>query len=303
MEEKQFLYDISEFKPGKCIYGFAFNNVVVAHDDKTNKDYIVDSIFYLPETDEEIKLNHTLEKFHQNPHPNLKEILGYSLDRNYVKLISNFQTDLTITSLLKSLQKKKTFEGFDDTTRFTIIAGIARGMMHFYEHEIGFVQIRPYNIFLDDNFNPKILPEFDLVLNASIQHLEMPAARLNETTYCPVCDDELFEDFATTEKADVYSFAMIAYELINGFRPFSNDRKIQSILDIKERMINKAYPVFTKPIPSSLQSLLESCWSQNVEDRLSFKEIFNYFANEFVNDQSIENFDSEKYNNYIKSIL
>lgn len=256
MEEKAFLFDISEFKKVDYINNLAYNKVLVAHDGKTNKDFILDHFYYKPDKKVEIDLNHSIEKLRQNPHPILNEILGCSLQQfdqfesEYIKLISKFHSNITLSSLLRSLRVGKTIEGFDNTTRFTIMAGIARGMMHFYEHEIGFLSLRPYNVFLDENFNPIILPEFNLVTQAGFQNPEFPAARLDENIYVPFFDYEYENN--SPEISDVYSFAMIAYEIINGSRAFSSDKTIQSAIGVRKRMDKGGYPVFHKPIPPSL---------------------------------------------------
>ncbi|KAL3635659.1 hypothetical protein CASFOL_020206 [Castilleja foliolosa] len=74
-----------------------------------------------------------------------------------------------------------------------------------------------------------------------------------------------------TEKADVYSFAMLCFELLTGKIPF-DDSHLQG-----EKMVRNIRagerPLFSYPSPKYLQNLTRKCWQTNPDQRPAFSSI------------------------------
>ncbi|GFP86697.1 light-sensor protein kinase [Phtheirospermum japonicum] len=74
-----------------------------------------------------------------------------------------------------------------------------------------------------------------------------------------------------TEKADVYSFGMLCFELLTGKVPFE-DGHLQG-----EKMVRNIRagerPLFSYPSPKYLQNLTRKCWQTNPDQRPSFSSI------------------------------
>ena len=70
---------------------------------------------------------------------------------------------------------------------------------------------------------------------------------------------------------DVYSFAMLVYELLTNEEPYSNKNQMEII----ESIMNGVKPEFKKAIPECYKRLINKFWSQNPEDRPTFDEIVN----------------------------
>lgn len=98
---------------------------------------------------------------------------------------------------------------------------------------------------------------------------------------------EVFEEEYTKE-SDVFSFAMLAYELITGIEPYNGFNKINFQDEIKNKG-NR--PKFSDDIPDAYMQLIEGCWSDDPNERPSFDEIVNNLENnkDFITDSIDEN--------------
>ncbi|CAG8667665.1 5961_t:CDS:2 [Racocetra fulgida] len=94
----------------------------------------------------------------------------------------------------------------------------------------------------------------------------------------PYVAPEVLKGEKFTHASDIYSFAMIIWEVISGCRPFS-DRKHDEflILDI----INGLRPKIPINIPQELVDLMEICWHQDPEKRKLHKR-YNYTLKKYV---------------------
>ena len=83
---------------------------------------------------------------------------------------------------------------------------------------------------------------------------------------------EILKTQQNMPKSDVYSFALIFYEILSNESPF---KKINNYLKYLSKIVNENYrPSFDKTcINEGARLLIEKCWSENPSDRLSFSEI------------------------------
>ena len=109
-------------------------------------------------------------------------------------------------------------------------------------------------------------------------------------------DDDNENDEVMNEKSDVYSFAMIVFEIISNERPFNKQDKSSVLI---HKIINDKYrPVLSDTIPSCFKQLIERCWSSDPNTRPSFSEIVEELETneEFINIEV----NKEKYNDCIQ---
>jgi len=72
------------------------------------------------------------------------------------------------------------------------------------------------------------------------------------------------------EKSDVYSFAMIFWEMLSGMAPFLHAGFSE---DLKRRLSKGERPPLNKKWSQELRTLLERCWDQDMMSRPSFREV------------------------------
>ncbi|KAG0629585.1 hypothetical protein M758_1G114900 [Ceratodon purpureus] len=71
-------------------------------------------------------------------------------------------------------------------------------------------------------------------------------------------------------KCDVYSFAMVCYEILTCYKPFYEH---WSPRVIKERVLNGERPSLPDHCPPSLEELIKKCWMQEPKERPAFATI------------------------------
>lgn len=68
-------------------------------------------------------------------------------------------------------------------------------------------------------------------------------------------------------KVDIYSFAMVCYEILTGNLPFKD---VGSLKSVKEMVLEGLRPHLPNDCPPLLKVLIEKCWSQKPEERPTF---------------------------------
>lgn len=71
-------------------------------------------------------------------------------------------------------------------------------------------------------------------------------------------------------KCDVYSFAMVCYEILTGSVPFPD---ISSAIEVKRRVQKGKRPELPSHCPPELKALIERCWRHDPKERPKFGEI------------------------------
>ncbi|KAK7413015.1 hypothetical protein VNO78_04832 [Psophocarpus tetragonolobus] len=148
----------------------------------------------------------TIGKIH---HFNLVKLYGFCFEEDLRALVYEFMANGSLDKYLfhgdKSLEYEKLHE---------IAVGTARGIAYLHEgcqQRIIHYDIKPENILLDSNFNPKVA-DFGLakLCNRDNTHITMTGGRGTPGYAAP----ELWMPFPVTHKCDVYSFGMLLFEII-----------------------------------------------------------------------------------------
>ncbi|XP_020203437.1 G-type lectin S-receptor-like serine/threonine-protein kinase At1g34300 [Cajanus cajan] len=148
----------------------------------------------------------TIGKTH---HFNLVRLYGFCFERNMIGLVYEYMEN---GSLDRYLFQKKTL-GYEKLHEIAV--GTAKGIAYLHEEcqqKIIHYDIKPGNILLDRDFNPKVA-DFGLakLCNRENTHLTMTTGRGTPGYAAP----ELWmPNFPATHKCDVYSFGMLLFEII-----------------------------------------------------------------------------------------
>ncbi|XP_057764132.1 integrin-linked protein kinase 1-like [Salvia miltiorrhiza] len=202
-------------------------------------------------------------------HPNVVQFLGAVTQSSPMMIVTEYLPKGDLHEYLKgkgSLKPAKALKFAMD---------IARGMNYLHEHRPGAIihrDLEPSNILRDDSGHLK-------VADFGISKLLKVANRIKEErplTYqdstCRYVAPEVFRNQDYDTKVDVFSFALILQELIEGSPPFSTKQEHE----VPKSYVAKERPPFKAPMKlyaHGLKDLIEECWSENPADRPTFRQI------------------------------
>jgi serine/threonine protein kinase len=162
-------------------------------------------------------------------HFNLVKLYGFCIERNLIALVYEYMEN---GSLDMYLFHEKYSLGYEKLHEISI--GTARGIAYLHEewqHRIIHYDIKPGNILLDWNLNPKVA-DFGLakLCNRENTHITMTGGRGTPGYAAP----EIWMPSPITHKCDVYSFGMLLFEIIGRRRN----------LDIKNTETEEWFPIW-----------------------------------------------------------
>jgi len=195
-------------------------------------------------------------------HPNLVLFLGACLTPRLC-MISEFMFG---GSLYDLLYKKKKVP--DHTKRCVLALDIAKAMAFLHNHKPPIVHrdLKSLNILLDEKGEHAKVGDVGLAVGNNKGELK---GAVGTYSWMP---PEMMKGQAYTEKADVYSYGLVLYEMCTGKLPFAG---------MPPQQISLRVAVYNErpPLPSSLNSkwkdLITNCWNADDAKRPSFIAIID----------------------------
>ncbi|CAM8992911.1 unnamed protein product [Rhodiola kirilowii] len=201
-------------------------------------------------------------------HPNVVQFLGAVTQSSPMMIVTEY---LPKGDLRAYLDRKGALE-LTKALRFAL--DIARGMNYLHENRpspIIHCDLGPSNILLDDSGHLKVA---DFGVSKLLRVASKTSKGTDKVDSRRYAAPEVFssEDYDT--KVDVFSFALILQEMIEGTPPFPSkqDEEVHKAYAAKER------PPFTAPskcYAHGLKNLIEACWSAKPTERPTFRQIIN----------------------------
>jgi len=198
-------------------------------------------------------------------HPNLVLFLGASLEP-VLCMISEFMFG---GSLYDLLYKKKKIP--DHTKRCVLALDIAKAMAFLHNHKPPIVHrdLKSLNILLDEKGEHAKVGDVGLAVGIGKGELK---GAVGTYSWMP---PEMMKGQAYTEKADVYSYGLVLYEMVTGKLPFAGMQAQQ--ISLRVAVYNER-----PPLPSSVNSkwkdLITACWAADDTKRPSFISILDMLA-------------------------
>ncbi|KAA8527302.1 hypothetical protein F0562_034601 [Nyssa sinensis] len=214
-------------------------------------------------------------------HPNLIGLIGYHWTPQLQLLVSDYAPNGSLQAKLH--ERPPSAPPLSWSNRFKIILGAAKGIAHLHHSfrpPIIHYNIKPSNILLDENFNPKI-SDFGLARLLTKLDKHILSSRF-QSALGYVAPELACHSLRVNEKCDIYGFGVLILELVTGRRPveFGEDNVVilsdhvrvlleqGNVLDYVDPSMNE-YPeeevlpvlklalVCTSQIPSSRPSMAE----------------------------------------------
>lgn len=257
---KSLFFDTSNFEPTNkklSDNGGSFETLIVKNRSNSN-EYVAKIITNgLENPQDQQKLIKTSEILFDLNHPSISSLQGINFhsikDIKTLKptILTEYYSNGSLRTIFDRIKNKKSVKNWDPTKKLIFLLGISHGMKTLHSKGLVHSNLKPENILIDKNFYPKIS---DIKISSE--------GKVN-VTFCT--SPELFKN-ATSSKgeevgseADVYAFAMIAYEVISGNGPFSKNGKSFKISHLEKKILSKERPdLSSKSITSSMRDLISA---------------------------------------------
>lgn len=290
----QYKIDIKNYKIGDLLGGGAFGEVYKVQDKKTKqvcaaKFIKVDDEEQLEEQKESI--NREIQVMIKVQHPTMLKFIGYTTQdfngKHGVTIFTKIAKGGSLSSICYKDSAKRKGLKYDATARQCILAGIARGMMILHQNQGMHRDLKPDNVLLDDKLYPHIS---DFGLSKIMDNG-------NELMQSKVCGDAIYiapeclRGPVYNQKCDVYSFAILMFEVITESHCYPSDPALLPIILLK--VADGARPQFKTEVKPGLKKLIERCWDQTPNNRPTFEAIFKALAFNNEEDLPIDIFENE----------
>ncbi|KAF8679194.1 hypothetical protein HU200_045962 [Digitaria exilis] len=199
-------------------------------------------------------------------HPNIVQFLGAVTETKPLMLVTEF---LRGGDLHQYLKEKGALAPL---VAINFALDIARGMAYLHNEPNVVIHrdLKPRNILLVNSAaNHLKVGDFGLSKIIKAQHANDVYKMTGETGSYRYMAPEVFKHRKYDKKVDIFSFAMILYEMLEGDPPFSNYEPYEAA----KYVADGHRPAFRKGHANEVKDLVEVCWSGDISLRPSFLEI------------------------------
>ena len=281
------IVDLSNFTPIREIFSSEHVKVQLVECKKTHKQYAAKVYFYNSvDTKDQVFFIREADVLTHFSHPAVITFKGFSLTDMKKEYHSVILTDYQPNGSLQNIIDNNPPQ-WTNTKKIIVILGIAAAME--YIHGKGFIHrdLKPDSVMIDENFYPK-LSGFDLC-TIYVPDQMMDEAVGNLVYMAP----ELLNDGTCSFSMDVYSFAMILYQILGFGHPYEGlTQRFEIAMKVsrgeRPKIPDNASPAWTK--------LIQNCWNDVPEERPSFTDIVKELCtNEDLMFKDIDRGEYEKY--------
>ncbi|PRP85286.1 putative serine/threonine-protein kinase/receptor [Planoprotostelium fungivorum] len=213
-------------------------------------------------------------------HPEIVQMYGYCNKGSEVHLVTEFVANGSLDAIVD-----KPMKGIQENLK--ILISLARAMIYLHSHNIIHRDLKPGNVLMQD------------LSLGTVKVCDFGLSGTNERVYGTpgyAAPELSIQDIQHTDKVDVFSFAIIAWELFTRRRAWTHYKFSAAIC--------RAIEEGERPTLSHdhmLYSLLKSCWDSDPNMRPNFEEIHRQLVEklEEVKEQSTK----EHYSDVSKHLL
>ena len=194
-------------------------------------------------------------------HPNIVLFMGSCTKLPHLSIVLEF---CPYKSLWNLLHNKKISLSWEKRRRIAL--GVAQGMNYLHSFPIPVLHrdLKSLNILIDEGLIPKI---------ADFGWTRLKSKKMTKKigTFQWMAPEVLTsQDY--TEKADVFSYGIILWEIASRKPPYKN---ISGITVATRVVSNNLRPPIDDSYPKPFSELMAKCWDRNPENRPRFKEIIH----------------------------
>jgi serine/threonine protein kinase len=206
-------------------------------------------------------------------HPCVLKIIGWCPPcKGYgARIATEFMKNGSLGSVLEKVAVKQTPRFWTHTNIAKFIMGTIAGMRHLHSNKIVHCDLKPANLMVDD-FGGVQIGDFG---SAKFIQNGLTTTQISATPFYAA--PETYGDDYPTEKADVFSFGLILYEILFGHPVFALTMRPQQLMAAVMDP-NRRPKIEQGSCKMIVKVMLEKCWSVNAGDRATFDELLERFT-------------------------
>lgn len=216
----------------------------------------------LGSVEKQAEFRHEIKMLKGLNHPFISKIFDFFKSANHYYIVMEYCSNGNLHDLIQNFQK---IEHKNAMYIFIQLVSVLE-YLHLTKHIIH-RDLKPKNILFDKNYNIRLI---DFGFSKKFQ-----AKNEMFHTFCGTSEymsPEMIQGQSYSTKTDVWSLGIILYEMIVGKRPFENSNTNQLFQNIQE-----SEPDYTG-VSYSLRDLVENMLKKNLKERISLRQIKNYYS-------------------------
>eukprot|EP01113_Clastostelium_recurvatum_P017565 TRINITY_DN2066_c0_g1_i3.p1 TRINITY_DN2066_c0_g1~~TRINITY_DN2066_c0_g1_i3.p1 ORF type:complete len:664 (-),score=136.84 TRINITY_DN2066_c0_g1_i3:76-2067(-) len=243
---------------GSCaeVYVGTWHGTTVAI--KKAKIFTEDDEDFLNELSQEASILSTIR------HPNVLQFLGTANNPPEIVIVTEYMARGSLYRLIHDKNMELSWHRIRN-----MALDVAKGMnyLHCCDPVIIHRDLKSHNLLVDEHFKVKVC---DFGLSTMMkQRLDKKTAMTPVGTPCWTAP-EVLRNETYTEKADVFSYGVVLWELCTREDPYAGMPTFQIVIAVGQ---HKMRPVVPPTTPAEMAQLMTECWNESYADRPSFSSI------------------------------
>ncbi len=191
-------------------------------------------------------------------HPNIVRLFGLCLEEGKFALIMEYLEEGSLYGILKN--KDISLEW---TRRFTIAAGIGKGLLYLHSQKVIHCDLKSHNILLAKDIAK--ISDFGLAKIRSETSTQMTTNQLAGSP-CWMAPEHFTQNAPASFATDIYSFGMILWEIAARRAPYSHAINVYMVIAAK---MNNTHETIPSDCPEEYGALIQKCWKLPLERPLA----------------------------------
>ncbi|BFU20333.1 tyrosine kinase, putative [Entamoeba histolytica HM-1:IMSS-B] len=193
-----------------------------------------------------------------------------------------------------SVKKAYIKDEFTQLLAIKVLSDCAKGMRFLHANSIIHRDLKPDNLLLF-SFSPKV--QFaakisDFGTSKNILSIKQSASMTKAVGTPAYMAPEMINGSDYGTPVDVFSFAVVAFELLSKSMPYSNQDLFQHNWDIADFINSGKRLAIPSSVPKEMADLITNCWNQDPSARWTFQQIDEfldeYFKEQFARRKSVK---------------